>query len=99
MDRLPDIRQRLQNARRVTVVTGAGVSAASGVPTFRGAGGLWRTFRAEQLAAPEAFARDPALVWEWYAWRRGLIAGCEPNAAHHAIARWSRSPRFTLITQ
>ncbi len=99
MDRLPDIRQRLQNARRVTVVTGAGVSAASGVPTFRGAGGLWRTFRAEQLAAPEAFARDPALVWEWYAWRRGLIAGCEPNAAHHAIARWSRSPGFTLITQ
>jgi len=67
---------RLREARRVTVLTGAGVSAASGVPTFRGAGGLWRTFRAEDLATPEAFARDPALVWEWYEWRRATIASC-----------------------
>jgi len=80
-------------------VTGAGVSAASGVPTFRGPGGLWRHFRPEQLATPEAFRRDPALVWEWYDWRRGLIAACAPNAAHEAIARWSRSPGFTLVTQ
>jgi NAD-dependent deacetylase len=56
---------RLRRAKRVTVLTGAGVSAASGVPTFRGAGGLWRSFRAEELATREAFARDPALVWEW----------------------------------
>jgi NAD-dependent deacetylase len=63
-------------------MTGAGVSAASGVPTFRGPGGLWRSLRPEELATPEAFRRDPRLVWEWYAWRRGLIAGCVPNPAH-----------------
>ena len=99
MTHIEEIRRRLQTANRVTVVTGAGVSAASGVPTFRGAGGLWRTYRPEQLATPAAFARDPALVWEWYAWRRELIAGCEPNPAHHVIARWSERPGFTLVTQ
>jgi NAD-dependent deacetylase len=85
---------------RVTVLTGAGVSAASGVPTFRGEDGFWRSFRAEELATPEAFARDPQTVWEWYDWRRGLLARCEPNAAHHVLSSWSRRfPRFTLITQ
>jgi NAD-dependent deacetylase len=93
------VRERLQSARRVTVLTGAGVSAASGVPTFRGAGGLWRNYQAQQLATPEAFARDPQLVWEWYAWRRQVIAECSPNPAHAAIARWSERPGFTLITQ
>jgi len=93
------VRERLRAARRVTVLTGAGVSAASGVPTFRGAGGLWRNRNAQELATPEAFARDPSLVWDWYAWRREVIAGCAPNAAHHAIARWSERPGFTLITQ
>ena len=80
---------RLRGASRITILTGAGVSAASGVPTFRGAGGLWRNFRAEDLATAEAFRRDPRLVWEWYAWRRELIAACRPNAAHEVIARWS----------
>lgn len=85
---------------RVTVLTGAGVSAASGVPTFRGADGLWRNFRPEALATAEAFGRDPKLVWEWYAWRRSRIAACEPNAAHRVIACWSRRfPNFHLITQ
>jgi len=98
-DRLPEVRERLRRANRVTVITGAGVSAASGVPTFRGTAGLWRDFRPEQLATLDAFRRDPALVWEWYDWRRGLIAACAPNAAHDVIARWSRSPGFTLITQ
>lgn len=85
---------------RVTVLTGAGVSAASGVPTFRGSAGLWKSFRPEDLATPQAFARDPSTVWEWYDWRRGLIAGCAPNAAHHVLAAWSRRfPHFTLITQ
>jgi NAD-dependent deacetylase len=98
-DRLADIRKRLREARRVTVVTGAGVSAASGVSTFRGPDGLWRNFRPEQLATPQAFHRDPILVWEWYEWRRHLIAACAPNAAHDVIARWSRSPGFTLVTQ
>lgn len=81
------------------MITGAGVSAASGVPTFRGPGGLWRNRQATQLATPEAFAHDPALVWEWYAWRRQVISGCQPNPAHHVIARWSERPGFTLVTQ
>lgn len=75
------------------------MSAASGVPTFRGPEGMWRSFRPEALATPQAFQRDPKLVWEWYAWRRELIAGCKPNAAHDVLARWSRRPGFTLITQ
>ena len=84
----------------VAVLTGAGVSAESGVPTFRGEGGLWRNFRPEQLATPEAFRRDPALVWEWYGWRRGLIGSCAPNAAHETLAEMEDAlPGFTLITQ
>jgi NAD-dependent deacetylase len=93
------VADRLRVARRITVMTGAGISAASGVPTFRGPGGLWRSFRPEELATAEAFARDPQLVWEWYDWRRGLIAKCTPNAAHEVLARWSRRFGFTLITQ
>lgn len=73
--------------RSVVVLSGAGISADSGIPTFRGAGGLWRNFRAEDLATPEAFRRDPLLVWEWYEWRRGLIREAKPNAAHEALAR------------
>jgi len=85
---------------RVTVLTGAGVSAASGVPTFRGPDGLWKQYRPEQLATPEAFARDPRLVWEWYDWRRQRIAACCPNGAHQVLAGWrERYPGFTLITQ
>jgi NAD-dependent deacetylase len=91
--------ERIKRARRVTALTGAGVSAASGVPTFRGEGGLWRTYRAEELATPHAFRRNPKLVWEWYDWRRTLIAACAPNAAHEVLARWSAHERFTLITQ
>jgi NAD-dependent deacetylase len=91
---------RLRRATRVTVVTGAGVSAASGVPTFRGEDGLWSNFRVEDLATPEAFARDPLLVWKWYAWRRELLSACRPNRAHEVLAEWSRRyPGFTLITQ
>jgi NAD-dependent deacetylase len=82
--------------RAIAVLTGAGVSADSGIPTFRGAGGLWRNFRSEDLATPEAFRRDPALVWEWYEWRRGLIRQAKPNAAHEAIARL---PDAAVVTQ
>ena len=96
---LEQLASRIRTAQRVTAITGAGVSAASGVPTFRGADGLWRTFRAEDLATPEAFARDPRLVWEWYDWRRSLIARCKPNAAHDVLARWTEGDRVTLITQ
>jgi NAD-dependent deacetylase len=92
-------RRALHAAERVVVFTGAGVSAESGVPTFRGAGGLWREFRAEDLATLEAFARDPRLVWEWYGWRRELVARCAPNAAHAAVARFARRPGVTVVTQ
>jgi len=82
------------------VLTGAGVSAESGIPTFRGSGGLWKQFRAEDLATPEAFAHDPQLMWEWYDWRRGLIAAAKPNQGHIALAELERrTPNFTLITQ
>lgn len=81
-------------------MTGAGVSAASGVPTFRGSGGLWRSFRAEDLATPEAFARDPATVWEWYDWRRQTIAACQPNRTHAVLASWAaRLPGCVVVTQ
>ena len=91
---------RLETRSRITVVSGAGVSAASGIPTFRGPGGLWRTHRPEQLATPEAFRRDPSLVWKWYDWRRQQVAACEPNAAHDVLAAWSqRHESFTVITQ
>lgn len=90
----------IAQARRVTALTGAGISAESGIPTFRGAGGLWRTYKPEELATPQAFARDPKLVWEWYDWRRGLIAAAEPNPGHFALVRLARrAEQFTLITQ
>eukprot|EP00095_Tigriopus_kingsejongensis_P007345 snap_masked-scaffold589_size129586-processed-gene-0.32 protein:Tk07345 transcript:snap_masked-scaffold589_size129586-processed-gene-0.32-mRNA-1 annotation:"nad-dependent protein deacylase sirtuin- mitochondrial-like" len=79
---------RLAQAQRVAILTGAGVSAESGVPTFRGAGGLWRTFQATDLATPQAFRRDPALVWEFYHYRREVMGSKRPNAAHEAIARF-----------
>jgi NAD-dependent deacetylase len=86
--------------RSVAVLTGAGISAESGVPTFRGKGGLWRNYRAEDLATPHAFWRDPALVWEWYGWRRSLIGTCQPNAAHYTLVEMeSHFDDFVLITQ
>lgn len=79
-------RDWLRSAERVAVLTGAGISAESGVPTFRGPGGLWRNHRPESLATPEAFERDPATVQEWYDWRRGVVAAIEPNAGHRTLA-------------
>jgi len=97
---IQEIKARLAQARTVTVLTGAGISADSGVPTFRGTDGLWRNFRPEELASPEAFARDPHLVWEWYNWRRELIASKIPNAAHLALVELERHiEHFWLITQ
>ena len=85
---------------RITILTGAGVSAASGVPTFRGPDGLWRNFRPESLATPDAFQRDPKLVWEWYDWRRQILSTKKPNRAHDVLAAWSRRySNLILITQ
>lgn len=87
-------------AKRVCLLTGAGISAESGIPTFRGEEGLWKTYRAEQLATPTAFIQNPKLVWEWYDWRRGIIASKEPNAGHRVLAEWEGLfPDFALITQ
>ena len=85
---------------RVLVITGAGVSAESGIPTFRGKDGYWRNFDPAKLATPEAFARDPQLVWEWYRERRQRIRNAEPNDGHIAIAKLSqRADNFLLVTQ
>jgi NAD-dependent deacetylase len=94
------LRGRLAAAHSVTVLTGAGISAESGLPTFRGTGGLWRDKRVEELASPAGFARDPRLVWTWYLERRLAHAAVEPSHAHRALAELERShPDFTLVTQ
>jgi len=94
------VREKLRQARRIVVLTGAGISAESGVPTFRGAGGLWREYRATDLATPEAFARNPRLVWEFYNYRREVLASVKPNAAHEALVTLeNRTPDFVLLTQ
>lgn len=87
----------LARSKRIVVLTGAGISAESGVPTFRGEGGLWKSYRAEDLATPEAFSRDPRLVWEWYGWRREVVRSCAPNAAHFALAQFADRHQHTLI--
>ncbi len=91
----------LREARNVAALTGSGVSAESGVPTFRDAQtGLWENFDPTELATPEAFARNPKLVWEWYEWRRKLIGEAKPNPAHRALAEMEKHiPKFTLVTQ
>lgn len=91
----------LRAAKHVAVLTGAGVSAESGIPTFRDAQtGLWARYSPEELATPEAFGRNPRLVWDWYAWRRQLVAAAEPNPGHLALASLEQLvPELTLITQ
>ncbi len=90
----------LNKTKRIAVLTGAGISAESGIPTFRGEEGLWKTYRAEELATPHAFARDPRLVWEWYDWRRGIIGSKDYNPGHEVLAGWEKLfPTFHVITQ
>lgn len=91
----------LKSARRVVVLTGAGVSAESGIPTFRDAHtGLWAKYDPTQLATPEAFARNPKLVWDWYEWRRELRRNTQPNAGHYALAAMEKFfARLVIITQ
>ena len=95
-----DVIDRLNAANSVFVLTGSGVSAESGLPTFRGVGGLWRSHRVEELASPEGFARDPQLVWTWYNERLAAHWRAEPNAGHRALVDLERRFRgFTLATQ
>ena len=104
-DKVPEVIQRaaaaLAEARHVCVLTGAGISAESGIPTFRDAQeGLWANYDPLDLATPEGFERDPELVWRWYDWRRELVRRAEPNPGHHALAALARRvPRLTLVTQ
>ena len=96
-----DLIRLLQTANRVAVLTGAGVSQESGLRTFRDAQtGLWAQYKPTDLASPDAFARDPKLVWDWYAWRREAVKAVRPNRGHYALAEIEkRVPQFTLITQ
>lgn len=98
--RIADAARILREAKHPLFLSGAGISAESGIPTFRGAEGLWKSFRAEELATPEAFRRDRALVWEWYNWRKRLISEKQPNPAHHAMVRIaSKLPSLLSVTQ
>lgn len=103
IERVVEAIEKIAVPKRVVVLTGAGISAESGIPTFRGAGGLWKNYRPEELATPEAFARDPRLVWEWYAWRRELVREAAPNDAHLALAWFEQAIDgrcgFSLVTQ
>lgn len=101
MDFPADLISLLTKATRVAVLTGAGVSQESGLRTFRDAqSGLWAQYKPQDLASLEAFARDPKLVWDWYAWRREAIKGVRPNTGHYALAEMeNKIPDFTLITQ
>lgn len=96
-----DLLDRLRRAHRVVILTGAGTSSESGIPTFRdGLTGLWQNFDAQQLATPQAFEADPALVWGWYEWRRAQVLRCQPNLAHRAIAAMQdHVPDLYVVTQ
>ncbi len=99
-DKIKEAKAIIDNASSITVLTGAGISAESGIPTFRGEDGLWRKFRSEELATQEAFQRDPKLVWEWYDWRRGLVKEAMPNPGHYALVNLeNEKTNFTLVTQ
>ncbi len=101
MNTIPDsLIQTLKRARKVVVSTGAGVSAESGVPTFRGVDGIWRKMNPEVLASIDGFMRKPEIVWEWYQYRRSVMQKAQPNPGHYAIAEMEKLfPEMTLITQ
>lgn len=97
-------REKLNSAKHVVVLSGAGISAASGIPTFRGAGGFWRKYQAQDLASPNAFAKDPSLVWEFYHYRREVVLTKEPNRAHTVLAELEQklakeNRKVVIITQ
>ena len=97
---LESFQQYLKSSNRILALVGAGLSASSGLPTFRGAGGLWRTHEAVELATPEAFKADPALVWQFYSYRRHMALKAKPNRAHYALAELSRRKEgFMTLSQ
>ena len=97
---IQDAREVVENANNIAVLTGAGISAESGIPTFRGDEGLWKEYRPEDIATPQAFAKDPKFVWEWYDLRRQTIEKAEPNPGHYALVELeNKKDSFTLITQ
>jgi NAD-dependent deacetylase len=95
-----ELKKIIASSKRITALTGAGISAESGVPTFRGSGGIWRNYQVTDVATPQAFARDPELVWEFYNWRRDLISKITFNPGHKALVKLEKHVNdFTLITQ
>ena len=99
-EKIEEARDKLTGAASIMVLTGAGISAESGIPTFRGKEGLWQNYRPEELATPEAFWDNPKLVWEWYEWRRNIVKGAKPNPGHYALAELeAETHNFTLVTQ
>jgi NAD-dependent deacetylase len=99
-EELQRVATALAQSTTTLVLSGAGVSSASGIPTFRGEEGLWRKYRVEDLATPKAFKSDPVLVWEWYQWRLQLVHDCAPNAAHEALSQMEeRFESFWIVTQ
>ncbi|XP_012220872.1 NAD-dependent protein deacylase sirtuin-5, mitochondrial [Linepithema humile] len=101
---MKSFREVLSNASNILILTGSGISAESGVPTFRGAGGFWRKYQAQNLATPEAFAANPSLVWEFYEYRRQLVSKVKPNKAHEAVAEFQKrkmaeGKKVSIVTQ
>lgn len=97
---LQSFQQHLNKSTRILALLGAGLSASSGLPTFRGAGGLWRTHEATDLATPEAFSADPGLVWQFYSYRRHMALKAKPNPAHYALAELARKKEgFLTLSQ
>ncbi|MEJ5167153.1 MAG: NAD-dependent deacylase [Thermoanaerobaculia bacterium] len=98
--KVEELKGRLEKCKNLVVFTGAGISKESGIPTFRDADGLWKNFRVEELATPEAFENDPVRVWEWYLWRKEKIGQCQPNLCHLLVSKWEKQfENFWLITQ
>jgi NAD-dependent deacetylase len=93
------VQRELWKAKTIAVLTGAGISAESGIPTFRGSDGLWKNYRVEDLATPEAYRQNPRLVWEWYKMRFETVMKAKPNAAHYALVELAREKELTLATQ
>ncbi len=89
----------IEQAKRIAVLSGAGISAESGIATFRGKDGLWKNYRPEELATPQAFDRNPELVWEWYAMRLNIVLSAKPNQAHYLLANLEKEKDLTLVTQ